>query len=147
MYIIVVIRNEPIYEKMKYFEAIEAERSEREALIPSDFFESRTEMSMEDLIESNYELLNTIVNGEITHSQIGTDTMNDLIEEADDGYLPYCFKHSGLTSILNNMAYSTLIHEYNLWVLNDYLRDTIHSLPFILLAPNTDRIDELAVIE
>jgi hypothetical protein len=132
---------------MTYFEAIEAERSEREALIPSDFFESRTEMSMENLIESNYELLNTIVSGETTHSQLGTDTMNDLIESADDGYLPYCFEHSGLTSIVNNMAYSTLIHEYNLWVLNDYLRDIDHSLPFILLAPNTDRIDKLAGIK
>lgn len=127
-------------EKLSYFDALEYARNELSERIPAGFFENKPNYSMEDLIDNCWNEANRLYGMDPTPG----GQLEDILESGIDGYLPYCYIPDGRTSLFNTLGYNSEVHEYNLWILFEYLKgDGIGTIEFIPTVPDKSRVDEL----
>jgi hypothetical protein len=128
---------------MKYFEALEFARNELTQKIPTGFFEGRYELSMKDLMDGCWKEASRLY--ELNPTPGGK--LEDILDSGYDGYLPYCYEPDGRTSLFNTLGYNSEVHEYNLWILYEFLKSGgMGELNFLPTTPNTDRVDKLCGI-
>lgn len=127
-------------EKLSYFGALEYARNELSEQIPTRFFDNKPNYSMEDIIDKCWDESDRLYKMNPTPG----GKLEDVLQSGLDGYLPYCNIPDGRTSLFNTLGYNSEVHEYNLWILLEFLmNDGVGGLDFLNTIPSKERVNEL----